>query len=73
MTSAQQAALIARRAKNATRRQVNNMDLDAGSPMYYYCRCCGEERVLPEHHNMHYMKLRYCDECLKLSPEEREQ
>lgn len=36
---------------NKTRQQVNNASLPAGSPMYYYCKFCGDPtETLPEGH-----------------------
>jgi hypothetical protein len=33
-------------------KQINNVNLYAGSPMYYYCKCCGiQTDVLPETHS----------------------
>jgi hypothetical protein len=62
-------ALAARRRHNATKFRKNNADLFAGSPMYYYCRCCGEEMILPETHAC--PAPQYCHACLKLSVEDR--
>lgn len=52
-------------------KQVDNASLNAGSPMYYYCKCCGvQTAVLPEDW---YRELppKYCDECKALPEEER--
>lgn len=38
-----------------------NMDLPAGSPMYYYCRGCGAEMIEPESHS--YPAPRLCYDC----------
>lgn len=43
-------ALYERRAKNEGQAHIDNEDLWAGSPMYYYCRACDEEMRLPETH-----------------------
>jgi hypothetical protein len=38
-----------RKAENAKKEQINNARLPAGSPMYFYCRYCGDSTaVLPE-------------------------
>ncbi len=53
---------------NKTRPQVNNASLPAGSPMYYYCKFCGDPtEVLPEGH---WSKPKTtCDPCQKLVDE----
>jgi hypothetical protein len=56
--------LAERRVQNATITRVKNSDLPAGAPMYYYCRTCGEEMVLPETHGGR--APRYCDACTQL-------
>ncbi len=43
-------------------KRINNASLYAGSPMYYYCRLCGAEMVLPEAHIC--MAPRYCTDCV---------
>ncbi len=40
-----------RKAENAKKEQIDNLKLRAGSPMYYYCKFCGEHtQTLPETH-----------------------
>ena len=52
-------------------KQVNNASLPAGSPMYYYCHCCGvQTAVLPEDWYRE-RPPRYCAECLALPEPER--
>ena len=53
-----------RRETNKDIERVNNRDLYAGSPMYYYCHECGEEMILPESHTCPAPQL--CDECKAL-------
>jgi RNA polymerase-binding transcription factor DksA len=47
---AQLQALLKRRENNKNIKKVNNADLYAGSPMYYYCQSCDGEMSLPESH-----------------------
>ena len=54
-------ALKERKEKNRDREKVDNSKLYAGSPMYYYCKACGEEIVLPETHICPAPSL--CREC----------
>jgi hypothetical protein len=56
--------LAERREKNKGKERVNNANLYAGSPMYYYCIVCGEEMTLPENHTCAAPK--HCDECKAL-------
>ena len=56
-------AIQDRKDKNKTKTKVDNSSLRAGSPMYYYCRMCGEEMVLPEEHRE--PAPRFCLDCLK--------
>lgn len=52
-------------------KQVDNSSLHAGSPMYYYCLCCGAQTaVLPEGWYRE-RPPRYCDACLALPVDER--
>jgi len=53
-----------RREKYKDRKKINNSSLYAGSPMYYYCKSCNEEMVLPESHACAAPSL--CDECKAL-------
>ena len=40
-----------RKAQSAKKKQIDSSSLPAGSPMYYYCRFCGElTEVLSEGH-----------------------
>jgi hypothetical protein len=41
--------------------RVDNAKLHAGSPMYYYCRLCGQQIVLPETHLQ--MAPWFCEDC----------
>lgn len=54
----------ARKEKNKNIKRVNNQDLYAGSPVYYYCRDCSEEMILPETHIEPAPRL--CFPCKKL-------
>ena len=52
-----------RKAKAKELGQINNADLYAGSPMYYYCRYCGlESDCLPENWFVGKPR-RVCTEC----------
>lgn len=58
-------ALKERRKISANSKKINNAELYAGSPMYYYCQTCGAKSdVLPEAHTCKPKK--YCDECQAL-------
>lgn len=58
------AQLEARRKANF-RKQVHNDELDAGSPMHYYCKSCTVEvAVLPECHTE--IPPRFCAACAHL-------
>lgn len=50
-----------RREDYKDRKKVNNSDLYAGSPMFYYCKSCNKEIVLPETHACPAPPL--CKEC----------
>ena len=52
-------ALQERQANPPTK--INNWELYAGSPMYYYCKICDGEIVLPESFTCAVPKL--CNEC----------
>lgn len=57
-------ARLAERKANAPE-PIRNQDLYAGSPMYFYCRICGElTDTLPEGYLGRPKKL--CDECADL-------
>jgi hypothetical protein len=47
--------------KNKGIKQKNNYKLYAGSPMYFYCRECGEEMALPEVYTP--PAPDFCDKC----------
>jgi hypothetical protein len=51
-----------RQATNSKLERIDNARLPAGSPMYYYCRLCGQTMVLPETHLE--MAPRYCEYCI---------
>lgn len=53
-----------RRKVNMGKKKVNNLQLHAGSPMYYYCKSCDESMILPEDHTCPVPVL--CDECRAL-------
>jgi hypothetical protein len=43
-------------------KQINNSSLQAGSPMYFYCRFCGVQTdVLPESYTT--IPCKICSEC----------
>ena len=50
-----------RKERNKTLKRKNNQELYAGSPMFYYCRDCGEEISLPETHPG--PSSQYCWQC----------
>jgi hypothetical protein len=50
-----------RKAYWSERPRVDNAKLHAGSPMYYYCRLCGQQIVLPETHLQ--MAPWFCEDC----------
>ena len=55
--------LKARRERAVSNGQLDNSMLLAGSPMYFYCRCCGLEcDVLPENYFVSRPKA-HCDAC----------
>lgn len=59
---------VRRYKENQSKPRINNSDLVAGSPMYYYCRACGVHTVtLPETHWS--APPRYCDDCEELRKE----
>jgi hypothetical protein len=59
------AALEARRAN--VPKQINNSELYAGSPMYFYCQCCGHQSdVLPEAYFLSTPR-ELCKECQAMS------
>lgn len=60
--SAAQRALKERRLKAPE--QIDNSALHAGQPMYYYCTCCGAERILDELWIVAAPKL--CEPCQKM-------
>lgn len=53
-------ALEVRRAENKNLARVDNANLRAGSPMYFYCPGCGAEIVVPEDY---VTKPECCPEC----------
>lgn len=57
------AAFKRRSAANAKIKRVNNASLYAGSPMYYYCRGCGAQMVLPETHTC--VAPSWCNDCIR--------
>jgi hypothetical protein len=58
-------ALKARRRKSVKIQKINNSQLYAGSPMYYYCHCCGTiSDILPEGHII--TPKKYCNQCQAL-------
>lgn len=54
-----------RKQANSKKERVNNASLRAGSPMYYYCKVCGEEQILSKDHLASEIKQQ-CDKCKKL-------
>ncbi len=67
MTSALQ-QFAQRRLHAAQIERINNADLHAGSPLYFYCRHCGiPTEVLPE--NYVFPPLRECSQCQGLKSE----
>lgn len=65
---AREYAAYEKRKKNRPKR-INNADLPAGSPMYFYCRYCGHDSdCLPEGYSPHIDggPRRVCDKCQEL-------
>jgi len=58
------AKLAKRQGTNKNIVQKNNSLLYAGSPMYYYCKSCNHQMILPETHTCAAPTL--CDECKEL-------
>jgi transcription initiation factor IIE alpha subunit len=54
------AALKARREASKNTRRINNADLPAGYPMYFYCESCGFTMTYPENYTTRESK---CDQC----------
>lgn len=55
-----------RKAENAEKPKIDNASLPAGSPMYYYCKFCGDHtETLPETH-IRAPKV-ICDPCKVLN------
>lgn len=58
--------LVRRREENATKEQIDNGSLYAGSPMYFYCIVCGAlADKLPENYFLSTPK-KLCAECQAL-------
>jgi len=58
-------ALRNRREENAQKKKINNADLPAGAPMYFYCKSCDAlADTKPELYTDTPKKL--CDECQAL-------
>ena len=55
------AALKARRERNKNQKRINNADLPAGAPMYFYCDSCGESMMFPENYTP--PRERHCEQC----------
>lgn len=56
---------VKRYVENESKKRVNNSDLHAGSPMYYYCRFCRvHTETLPETH--YRAPKTICDPCKAL-------
>lgn len=53
-------ALEERREANKDIKRVNNADLRAGSPMFFYCLVCGKPMVVPESYNT---RPKLCSKC----------
>lgn len=61
------AAFNARLKENSAKKQKDNGSLRAGSPMYYYCSCCGAEDAKPECFNPVTDPIKNpCDACKEL-------
>lgn len=59
---------VHRYKENHGKTRINNADLVAGSPMYYYCHACGvHTATLPETHWT--VPSKYCDDCEELRKE----
>jgi len=50
-----------RKVMNSKLVRKRNSELQAGSPLYYYCRLCGAEMMEPESHQ--YPAPRLCADC----------
>lgn len=62
MTRPKLFAFEKRKAANAKKNQIDNANLYAGSPMYYYCKLCGNEMMLDELHKC--VAPWFCEECI---------
>lgn len=59
-------ALKKRREENAKKEKIDNASLQAGSPLYFYCKACGGlADSLPENYLFSTPK-KLCDECQAL-------
>ena len=57
------AALAVRRKANAKRKKINNDELPAGAPMYFYCLTCDAEIIVPESYQT---RSKLCGDCQAL-------
>ena len=57
-------AFVDRRAANKGRPRIDNSELPAGSPMYFYCAPCGGEIEVEEDYIP--PRPKYCTECQQL-------
>ena len=57
-----------RYVENSSKKKIDNADLPAGSPMYYYCHGCGcVSAILPESW-WGSGPAKYCEPCELLAP-----
>jgi len=54
---------------NRKKPKVDNGSLYAGSPMYFYCKGCEAEIVVPE---SYIARPKFCDDCEADQPAEKE-
>ena len=58
-------ALEARKLEAASRGQIDNSRLQAGSPMYFYCKVCGlQADVKPENYTT--TPKQHCEACQEM-------
>lgn len=61
MTEKEKAFIALSERQTNPPKKINNGDLYAGSPMYFYCKICEGTIVLPESFTCEVPKL--CDDC----------
>ncbi len=54
---------VERRLRNLNKPRIDNAQLYAGEPMYYYCAACNDLMMMPEDHNC--VAPNYCNACVE--------